>query len=319
MTDAIQIDDVCKRYGEVVALDHMSFEVGAGELFGFVGSNGAGKSTTMRIILGVLAADSGQVRWQGRPLSLGDRRRIGYMPEERGLYPRMKVAEQLEYLARLHGMPTADARRSVRRWTERLGVADRAGDEVQKLSLGNQQRVQLAAALVHDPEVLVLDEPFSGLDPVAVDVMSQVLRDACGSGVPVLFSSHQLDLVERLCDRVGIVQRGSMVACGSVEQLRTGGTSRLVVDAPHAPPGWARGVPGVLAETREPSRPGSSPTSTVVELSPDADDQAVLRAALATGPVHEFRRRRASLAELFRHVVGEGRGASGPRRPGEAA
>jgi ABC-2 type transport system ATP-binding protein len=215
-------------------------------------------------------------------------------------------------------MPTADARRSVRQWTERLGVADRAGDEVQKLSLGNQQRVQLAAALVHDPEVLVLDEPFSGLDPVAVDVMSQVLRDACGSGVPVLFSSHQLDLVERLCDRVGIVQHGSMVACGSVEQLRTGGTSRLVVDAPQASPGWARGIPGVVSETREPSPGGSSRTSTVLELSPEADDQAVLRAALATGPVHEFRRRRASLTELFRHVVSHGRGASG-RRPGEAA
>jgi ABC-2 type transport system ATP-binding protein len=322
MTDALQIEDVCKRYGDVVALDHMSFDVGAGELFGFVGSNGAGKSTTMRIILGVLAADSGQVRWRAQPLTLGERRRIGYMPEERGLYPRMKVAEQLEYLARLHGMPAADARRSVRRWTERLGVADRAGDEVQKLSLGNQQRVQLAAALVHEPAILVLDEPFSGLDPVAVDVMSEVLRDACDSGVPVLFSSHQLDLVERLCDRVGIVARGSMVACGSVEQLRTGGTSRLVVEAPQAPPGWAHGVPGVLGETREPSRRASGTsrtTSTVLELSPDADDQAVLRAALATGPVHEFRRRRASLTELYRHVVSEGRDDSAPRRPGEAA
>jgi ABC-2 type transport system ATP-binding protein len=319
MTDALHVDDVSKSYGQVLALDHMSFEVRAGELFGFVGSNGAGKSTAMRIILGVLAADSGQVRWQGRPLTLADRRRIGYMPEERGLYPRMRVAEQLEYLARLHGMPAADARRSVRQWTERLGVADRADDEVQKLSLGNQQRVQLAAALVHDPEVLVLDEPFSGLDPVAVDVMSEVLRDACDSGVPVLFSSHQLDLVERLCDRVGIVQRGSMVACGSVEQLRVGGTSRLVVDAPQALPGWARGVPGVVGETREPSRGGSSRTSTVLELSPDADDQAVLRAALATGPVHEFRRRRASLTELFRHVVSEGGGTAGRRRPGEAA
>jgi ABC-2 type transport system ATP-binding protein len=305
MSDALQIDDVSKRYGQVVALDHMSFEVGAGELFGFVGSNGAGKSTTMRIILGVLAADSGQVRWRGEPLTLADRRRIGYMPEERGLYPRMKVGEQLEYLGRLHGMSAADARRSARRWTERLGVADRIGDEVQKLSLGNQQRVQLAAALVHDPAVLVLDEPFSGLDPVAVDVMSQVLRDACDGGVPVLFSSHQLDLVERLCDRVGIVARGSMVACGSVHELRTGGTSRLVVDAPLAPPGWARGVPGVLRETTEAGGGSGRSPATVLELSPDADDQVVLRAALATGPVHELRRRRASLTELFRHVVGE--------------
>jgi ABC-2 type transport system ATP-binding protein len=307
--DALEIDDVCKRYGEVVALDHMTFDVRAGELFGFVGSNGAGKSTTMRIVLGVLAADAGEVRWQGRPLTMADRRQVGYMPEERGLDPRMKVGEQLQYLARLHGMSAGDARRSVERWTERLGVAGRIGDEVQKLSLGNQQRVQLAAALVHDPQVLVLDEPFSGLDPLAVDVMSDVLRDACAGGVPVLFSSHQLDLVERLCDRVGIVRHGSMVACGSVDDLRSGSASRLVVDAPQAPEGWARGVPGVTSEASEPAK-GSGGRRTVLELAPDADDQAVLRAALATGPVHEFRRRRPSLTELFRHVVSEPDGAA---------
>lgn len=302
--DALEIDDVSKRYGEVVALDRMSFDVRAGEIFGFVGSNGAGKSTAMRIVLGVLAADAGEVRWQGRRLTLADRRRIGYMPEERGLYPRMKVGEQLRYLARLHGMSADAAERSVRRWTERLGVAGRVGDEVQKLSLGNQQRVQLAAALVHDPQVLVLDEPFSGLDPIAVDVMSDVLRQACAGGVPVLFSSHQLDLVQRLCDRVGIVQRGRMVACGSVEELRSGSASRLVVDAPQARPGWARDLPGVSSESTERTRDGSG-TRTVVELAPDADDQVVLRAALATGPVHEFRWRRPSLTELFRHVVSE--------------
>jgi ABC-2 type transport system ATP-binding protein len=253
------------------------------------------------------------VRWQGRRLTLDDRRRIGYMPEERGLYPRMKVGEQLQYLARLHGLSARAAEQSVARWTERLGVSGRIGDEVQKLSLGNQQRVQLAAALVHDPQVLVLDEPFSGLDPIAVDVMSDVLREACGGGVPVLFSSHQLDLVQRLCDRVGIVQRGRMVACGSVEELRSGSTSRLVVDAPQAQPGWARDVPGVTNESTEHVHDGSG-TRTVLELAPDADDQAVLRAALATGPVHEFRRRRPSLAELFRHVVSEH-----DEHPGDAA
>lgn len=302
--DALEIDDICKRYGEVVALDHMSLDVPAGELFGFVGSNGAGKSTTMRIALGVLAADSGEVRWQGRPLTMEDRRRIGYMPEERGLYPRMRVGEQLVYLARLHGLSAVDAQRSVQRWTERLGVAGRVKDEVQKLSLGNQQRVQLAAALVHDPDVLVLDEPFSGLDPLAVDVMSDVLRETCERGVPVLFSSHQLDLVQRLCDRVGIVRQGRMVASGSVDELRSGSASRLVVHAPLAPTGWAAAVPGVVAETTERAHDGAGQV-TVLELDEGADDQAVLRAALATGPVHEFRRRRPSLTELFRHVVSE--------------
>jgi ABC-2 type transport system ATP-binding protein len=292
----LELERLSKRYGDTVALDELSFTVRPGELFGFVGSNGAGKTTAMRIALGVLAADAGEVRWDGRPVALATRRRMGYMPEERGLYPRMRVAEQLRYLAELHGRPAAAAARSTAAWLERLGVAGRADDEVQQLSLGNQQRVQLAAALVHDPDILVLDEPFSGLDPVAVDVMSDVLRERCAQGVPVVFSSHQLDLVQRLCDRVGIVRSGRMVACGTVDELRRGGPDELVVDAPDAPAGWADGLPGVSVRRHEDRR-------TVLELRDGADDQAVLAAALATGPVHEFARRQASLTELFRHVV----------------
>jgi ABC-2 type transport system ATP-binding protein len=292
----LEIDAISKRYGETVAVQDMSFDVRAGELFGFVGSNGAGKTTTMRIVLGVLAGDAGAVRWDGRQIDLETRRLIGYMPEERGLYPKMKVAEQLTYLARLHGMSAAAARRAAQEWAERLGVAARRDDEVQKLSLGNQQRVQLAAALVHDPQILVLDEPFSGLDPVAVDVMSQVLREKAAEGVPVVFSSHQLDLVERLCDRVGIVRSGQMVACGSVDELRAGGTVRLVVEAPEAPRDWALGLPGVTVLAQEGAR-------TELELGDGADDQAVLKTALATGPVREFARRQPSLTELFRAVV----------------
>ncbi|HVW43276.1 MAG TPA: ATP-binding cassette domain-containing protein [Amycolatopsis sp.] len=295
----LEIDGLSKRYGQTVALRQMSFDVRAGELFGFVGSNGAGKTTAMRIALGVLAADEGTVRWAGEPVTLDTRRHIGYMPEERGLYPKMKVGEQLTYLARLHGMSAAAARTSVATWTERLGVAHRSDDEVQKLSLGNQQRVQLAAALVHDPQILVLDEPFSGLDPVAVDVMSEVLREKAATGVPVVFSSHQLDLVERLCDRVGIVRSGQMVACGSVDELRAGGAVRVIVEAPDAPPGWAGQIPGVKVLTQQGNR-------TELELGDDADDQKVLATALATGPVHEFARRRPSLTELFRNVVTQG-------------
>jgi ABC-2 type transport system ATP-binding protein len=292
----LEIDHISKRYGDVTALREMTFDVRAGELLGFVGSNGAGKTTTMRIVLGVLTADAGEVRWKGSPLTWEARRRIGYMPEERGLYPKMKVAEQLVHLARLRGLAPARATRSVDTWLERLGVAERRGDEVQKLSLGNQQRVQLAAALVHDPSILVLDEPFAGLDPMAVDVMSQVLRDKRDEGIPVVFSSHQLDLVERLCDRVGIVRSGRMVACGPVDELRTGGAERLVVDVPGAPDGWAAELPGVTEHGREGGR-------TVLELAAGVDDQAVLRAALDIGPVREFTRRRPTLTELFRDVV----------------
>jgi ABC-2 type transport system ATP-binding protein len=292
----LEIDHLSKRYGDVVALRDTTFDVRAGELFGFVGSNGAGKTTTMRIALGVLAADSGEVRWDGERITLETRRHIGYMPEERGLYPKMKVGEQLVYLARMHGLSTQDAQRSMADWTERLGVAHRQGDNVQNLSLGNQQRVQLAAALVHNPRILVLDEPFSGLDPLAVDVMSKVLLDKAAEGIPVVFSSHQLELVERLCHRVGIIRNGEMVAIGEVDELRSGGAVELVVIAPNAQNGWASGLPGVRVREQEGSR-------TVLELSDGADDQTVLQAALATGPVTEFSRRRPSLTELYREVV----------------
>ena len=292
----LTIDNISKRYGDTIALDSLSFDVRPGELFGFVGSNGAGKTTTMRITLGVLSADSGQVLLGGQPVDLDVRRTIGYMPEERGLYPKMKVGPQLEYLAQLHGLSKSDAESAVQRWTERLGISARLNDTVDALSLGNQQRVQLAAALVHDPAVLVLDEPFSGLDPVAVDVMSEVLREKAASGVPVIFSSHQLDLVQRLCDRVGIIAAGSMKAVGTVDELRGSGNAQLEVHAPAATPGWADGIPGV--ETVDHSH-----GTTLLSIKPGTDDQAILRAALATGPVHEFSTHKPSLSGLFRGAV----------------
>lgn len=293
----LELDGVSKRYGDVLACDHLTFQVRGGELFGFVGGNGAGKTTTMRIILGVVRPDAGEVRWAGAPVDHAARTRFGYLPEERGLYPRMKVLDQLVYLAELHGFGVNDAHRSAETWIARLGLRDHRGDEVQKLSLGNQQRVQLAAALVHDPEVLVLDEPFSGLDPLAVDVLAGILRERADSGVPVLFSSHQLDLVERLCDRVGIIRSGRMVTSGTVDELRKGSGTTLIVHAPAAEPGWADGVDGATVLD---ARDGL----TRLRLAEGADDQPLLAAALATGPVHGFTRHRPSLTELFRDVVG---------------
>jgi ABC-2 type transport system ATP-binding protein len=208
-----------------VALDGVSFAVEPGQMFGFVGPNGAGKTTTMRIAMGVLSADRGQVLWRGAPVDASARRRFGYMPEQRGLYPKMRVRTQLAYLAALHGVDAPEA--AADRWIERLGLSERAGDRVEQLSLGNQQRVQLAAALVHEPDLLILDEPFSGLDPVGVDVLSGVLGEYAATGVPVVFSSHQLELVERLCEAVAIIKDGRLVASGTVEELR--GPGRKVV------------------------------------------------------------------------------------------
>jgi ABC-2 type transport system ATP-binding protein len=295
----LEFDGLTKRYGDKLALRELSFAVRPGEVYGFVGANGAGKTTAMRIALGVLAADGGEVRWQGRPVTFETRRRFGYMPEERGLYPKMRVVEQLVYFARLHGLDAAAAHAAADRLTERLGVAERRDDAVEKLSLGNQQRVQLAAALVHDPEVLVLDEPFSGLDPVGVDALAGVLLEKAREGVPVVFSSHQLELVERLCDSVGIISAGRMVASGSVRELRAReGRRQLRVVVAGAAPGWAAGLPGirVVSERRD---------ELVLELSDGGDDQQVLAAAARAGRVEHFSWREPTLAELFREAVAD--------------
>jgi ABC-2 type transport system ATP-binding protein len=295
---SLELKGISKRYGETIAVRDLSFDVRAGELFGFVGRNGAGKTTTMRIVLGVLGADAGEVRWDGRTLDFEARRRIGYMPEERGLYPKMRLAEQLAYLGELHGMSGSEARVAAVRWLDRFDLKDRANDDLQALSLGNQQRVQLAAALVFGPEVLVLDEPFAGLDPVAVDVMADVLRERANAGVPVIFSSHELELVERVCDRVGIIDRGKMVAIGTVAELRAGGQERRWIDVPGAPDDWEAGVPGVRLVQADGTR-------RLFELDPGVDDQALLQAALATGPVRQFERVEPTLGEIFRNVIEE--------------
>jgi ABC-2 type transport system ATP-binding protein len=296
----LELDGVTRRYGERVALDDLSFEVAEGQLFGFVGPNGAGKTTAMRIILGVLEPDAGVVRWNGAPVDAGMRRRFGYMPEERGLYPKMRVRDQLRYLARLHGMSMPDAAEAAERWIVRLGLAERATERVEKLSLGNQQRVQLAAALVHEPEVLVLDEPFSGLDPVGVDVMSGVLAEAAARGVPVLFSSHQLELVERLCEAVAIVKDGRLVARGRVEELRERGATerrRVRVEFATAPPSsWTAPLWGA----REVQL---LPRGAVLELEDGTAPDAVLDVARAAGSVTHFSLPRPTLTELFREAV----------------
>ncbi|HXF36407.1 MAG TPA: ATP-binding cassette domain-containing protein [Actinomycetota bacterium] len=294
----LEVRGLTRRFGDVVALDDVSFVVPEGELVGFVGPNGAGKTTAMRIVLGVLEPDVGEVRWRGRTADHAARRRFGYMPEERGLYPKMRVRDHLVYLARLHGMAPAAAARAADRCLELLGVVGRRGDRVEQLSLGNQQRVQLAAALVHDPELLVLDEPFSGLDPVGVDVLSGVLRERAASGVPVVFSSHQLELVERLCRSVILIHRGRIVAAGRIGDLRAASARRVVrLEVAGVPPGWAPAVPGA----RVLDRPADG---LVLELADGTDPQAVLDAARAAGRVLRFSVDRPTLAELFRERVG---------------
>jgi ABC-2 type transport system ATP-binding protein len=296
----LELIDVRRRFGDVLALDGLTFTVPAGQVFGFLGPNGAGKTTAMRAVFGVTALDGGEVRWRGRAIGPAQRQRFGYMPEERGLYPDMGVLEQLAYFGRLHGLSAADAEAAARRWTERLDVEAHGDSNVEALSLGNQQRVQLAAALVHDPDLLVLDEPFSGLDPVGVEAMSAVLRERAAEGVTVLFSSHQLDLVEDLCEAVAIVHRGRLVAEGSVEALGRAHGRRLEVRvAGDRDARWVGGLDGSVRVQR--IRPDGA---VALELADGVDPQAVLAAALAAGPVEHFAFARRRLSEVFRATVG---------------
>ena len=295
----LELTDLRRRYGDVVALDGLSFTVPAGQVFGFLGPNGAGKTTAMRAVVGVAALDSGTVRWNGELIGDDARRRIGYMPEERGLYPSMKVLEHLEYLARLHGLTAGQSRSAARQWSERLGLAGKGQAKIEALSLGNQQRVQLAAALVHEPELLVLDEPFSGLDPVGVDTMSAVLAERAAAGVTMLFSSHQLDLVEHLCASVAIIHRGALVARGAVADLAQSGQLRIEVRVAGDDQGlWTAGL-GSLATVRQ-IRAG---TVSLALASRDGA-QAVLDLARKAGPVEQFGFERRRLSEVFRDAVG---------------
>ncbi len=288
-----------KRYGAVVALDNLDLDVPPGQLFGLLGPNGAGKSTAMKSVFGLVRPDAGEVRWQGAAITERDRLRFGYLPEERGLYPKMRVRDQLAYFGRLHGLTGAEAQARTDLWLERLGVAERARDRAEALSLGNQQRAQLAAALIHEPELLVLDEPFSGLDPVAIDALSEVLQERAAAGVTVVFSSHQLDLVEDLCDSVAIIHRGRQVLTGAVKELkRRSGQRRLnvVIEGGAGDHAWAAGVPGVSVQP-------TNGAGTTLFLDPGVDALAVLQRAAAAGRVVDFGLALPPLSQLFRDAV----------------
>jgi ABC-2 type transport system ATP-binding protein len=293
----LSIVDIHKRFGEVQALDGCSFAVERGRMLGFLGPNGAGKTTTMRAVFGLVEPDSGEVLWDERLVRLQDRLRFGYMPEERGLYPRMPVGEQVAYFGRLHGMGADRAHVAALEWLARLGVAERATAKLEELSHGNQQRVQLAAALVHEPELLVLDEPFAGLDPVAVQTLAEVLRTEAERGAAVLFSSHQLDLVEDICEDVAIVDHGRVVATGKLDALRRRSRHRRIeLRLDGAPPRWVPEVPGVELVAR---RDGSLRLAAEREVDPEL----VLAEAERTAQVVGFSYGPPSLNELFLELV----------------
>jgi ABC-2 type transport system ATP-binding protein len=295
--DLLELEGLRRTFGSLVALDDLTFSVPSGQVVGFLGPNGAGKTTTMRAIFGLTDLDAGVVKWDGVPVGRAQRRRFGYMPEERGLYPGMLVAEQVEYLGRLHGMSPHDAAAATRTWLDRLDIGDRAASKVEALSHGNQQRVQLCAALVHEPELLVLDEPLSGLDPTGIDAIGRVLVDQARAGCCVLFSSHQLDLVEDLCEQVTIIDHGSLIVSGTVDDLATSGARRLVVRVEgERTADWAKELRGVAVSE-------VSAGAVRLVLEDDVDSDVVLKSAMAAGRVTQFSFERRRLSEVFREAV----------------
>ncbi len=292
----LEFEGASKRFGAVNALDACTFSAHPGRLTGFVGPNGAGKTTAMRAVFGLVELDAGTVRWRGAEIGEVDRARFGYMPEERGLYPRMGVRDQLEYLGRLCGRSAKDVGRSVDTWLERLGLAERAQDRLDVLSHGNQQRVQLIAALVNEPDLLVLDEPFAGLDPIAIDDMADLFSEIEATGATVLFSSHQLDLVEDLCEDVVLIDHGRIVLAGDLADLRASVPERFVdIRYRGAPPDWS-GLSSVeLLESKD------GHARLLVDR--DTDLAAVVAVARHTTDVVAFSYEPPTLSELFRQVV----------------
>lgn len=294
----LELTGLRKQYGDVVALDGCTFRAQPGRMLGLLGPNGSGKTTAMRSVFGLVHLDDGAVRWRGEAIEPEERARFGYMPEQRGLYPRMRVRDQVIYFGRLHGLSGDAASQAADEWLERLGLADRAGARVEELSHGNQQRVQLMVALVHEADLLILDEPFSGLDPIGVAALGDVVREQAARGAAVVFSSHQLDLVEGLCDDIAVVHRGRIVLDGELDAVRSSSPSRYVHALVEGDAGaaWHEGLEGVeVLQARN--------GEVRLRVPANADPAELLRAAQAQGSVSFFRFEPPSLSDLFMEAV----------------
>ena len=298
---SLVVDSITKRFGDVVALDSASFAVEPGRIFGLLGANGAGKTTSMRIVLDILRADSGRVTWQGVENTDLPRRTWGYLPEERGLYPRMKVGEQLRFFAALYGVPDVDAAREIADWLERFRIPDYLERKVEELSKGNQQKIQFIAAILHDPDVLIMDEPFTGLDPVNVRLLKEAFLEMRERGKTLIFSTHQMETVEELCESIAIVDQGRVVVSGAVRDVKRSMNRqvvRLAIDGDGQGAEWLTDVPGVtmIAERAD---------YLELRLPADRDPETILRAALDRGDrVTRFEISDPSLEEIFVEHVG---------------
>lgn len=295
---ALQLDRVTKRFGDFTAVDQLSLTVEEGTMYGFLGANGAGKTTTFRMVLGLLTATEGEISWDGRAINYATSPQIGYLPEERGLYPKMKVLEQLIFLAQLRGMNKVTAKASILRWLERFEISHYTNKKVEELSKGNQQKIQVIAALSHNPQLLILDEPFSGLDPVNVEMLKKAIIDFRNSGATILFSSHRMDHVEELCERLSIIHRGQQIVSGNLRDVKRSFGKQNVRLRADFPLTDLESIAGV--ESAHFSLDGA-----VFQVGDETIANRLLQAALKKGPIRQFEIEEPSLQDIFIAKVGE--------------
>ncbi|MBD7908953.1 ABC transporter ATP-binding protein [Sporosarcina gallistercoris] len=295
---SLQIEHVTKRFGDFTAVNDLSLTVGEGTMYGFLGANGAGKTTTFRMILGLLTPNEGRITWNGKPISYATSPQIGYLPEERGLYPKMKVEEQLLFLAELRGMKRSDAKREIGGWLDRFEVPQYLNKKVEELSKGNQQKIQVIAALLHRPKLIILDEPFSGLDPVNVEMLKKAILDIRNNGATIVFSSHRMDHVEELCEQFSIIDHGKQIVSGTLKEVKRSFGQQNVRIRSDYELGALAGLPGVLSAT--PTVEGA-----VYQVDSDTTAELLLTEALKAGPVRQFEIEEPTLQDIFIAKVGK--------------
>ncbi|MGG3563555.1 ABC transporter ATP-binding protein [Neobacillus rhizosphaerae] len=293
----LKLEDVTKRFGKFTAVDHLSLTIPDREMFGFLGANGAGKTTTFRMILGLLDSSGGRITWDGRPIDYTTSHLVGYLPEERGLYPKLKVSDQIVYLARLRGMPKIEALSELRLWLERFKIQEYENKKVEELSKGNQQKIQFIAAVVHKPKLLILDEPFSGLDPVNVEMLKEAVLSLRENGATIVFSSHRMEHVEEMCEHLCILHKGSPVVHGTLKEIkRAFGKKNLVIHADF-PLDSLKHFPGVVK---------SKLTTEGIQLQIEGEDIAerILKEIVGNGFIRRFSLEEPSLNDIFIEKVG---------------
>lgn len=294
----IELRGIRKSFGSTVAVRDLSFHANPGEIFGVIGPNGAGKSTAIRILMNILAPDAGEVLLAGKPFTEADKARIGYLPEERGVYPRVTVLQFLRYIAELKGMSASDANSAARRWLERFGMGDRADSKTDSLSKGMTQKVQFISAILHEPAIVVLDEPFSGLDPVSAETLKDTVLELKKAGTIVLFSTHVMDQAERLCDRLLMIHKGDAVLSGTLGEIRERYSSNSVQIEFDGDASMVRKSVHVAAVTEYPRYVEAT-------LAEGGDSNALLGELLQSARIHRFERVAASLHKIFVDTVGE--------------